>query len=311
MATSTLPLSGEMALFDYLQGLATGKAPNPNYTGVNISAPKPVKELSGEGLQSIITEYMRGQGNFLGNMAQARQSGLYNSNTQKLVADNILTEASRKAALANTAIQESNARIQNEHNRNLLAMQPRYLNTQNQRKSAAGGLAIAGLEKLLGFGTSNVGKAATGAAAKYIQQLFGDQGGEGMSEEERMRLLKKGFDADEGEFTPAPGAFPLHSILNEVSQMSTPLGFASSQFMPSFESNGGMNFADYGSVDSSFLPGFNFDSPTSGGGGGLDFSDFDMPSFDFSFPTFDFGGGNTGGGDDGGLDLGGIFDVIF
>lgn len=275
MATSTLPLAEESALFDYLQGLITGKAPNPKYTGVEVQRPELIKELSGDALQSIITEYLRGQGNLLGALSQPRQAGLYNSNTRTLVSNDILTSAARKAALANTAIQESNAKITNDYVRNLLASQPKYIDTSNQRKSAAGGLAISGLEKLLGLSQSKGGKSILDAASKGLKGLFSGGSESEMSDEEFDRLLR-GSSAQQN-FSPAAGAFPVAAALNDLMGMSTPMG---NSFVPEF------------SLLEQFSAPVNYMQFAGEGDTGYEYIDSS---------TFlpDFGGGSSGGGSEG------------
>ena len=313
----TLPLAGESALFNYLQGLVTGKTPNPAYTGVQVERPAPIQELTGDALQSIITEYLRGQGNLLGNLAQPKQAGLYNSNTQTLVANDIMTSAARKAALANTAIQESNAKITNDYVANLLKSQPKYIDTSNQRSSAAGGLAISGLRKLLGMGTSETGKKVASSGQSLLKQLFGgsdsSQNPFYVDDEEALKLLKKGGSSSQSlpdNMSVAPGGFPLASALDSIGQYSTPLGSASMAFDPSYSAGFGgsdmsapisqFDFSGYDYIDAStFLSGLPSGSGSgsgSGGGGGSSLSDLlsgliEMPVWGGS------SGGSSGGGD--------------
>lgn len=308
MADSNLPLQGEMALFDYLQGLVTGKTANPNYTGVasQLQAVPKIPELTGEVLNSIITEYMRGPGNYLNSMAQARQSGLYNSNTQKLVSDNIVTEAARKAALANSSIQETNAKNVLAMNQILAQLQPKYIDTSNQRKSAAGGIAISGLEKLIGLGSS---AAKGGSALQQILGMFGGDAGpkskSSLNDEELQKLLtgETGFDPMSPGMTPAPDAFPLQGIMNDISQRSTPLGWTSnSQFAPAdLSSAGQFSVPDLGTMDfSSFMS----PSGSSGGGGGSGGGLSDLLGM---LGNISFGGGTTSSTDSGG---GGSFTIL-
>ena len=143
-----MPLQNEMQLANWVSSLFSGKTANPNYTGATVAAPQLVNQMSGQDLQNLMTEYMRGSGNFLQNMMQQNQSGLYNTNTRQLVANDLTAQAALKASQANVPIQQGNAQLMNQYYAKQAALQPKYL-PSNNRNNALGGLAIAGLQELM------------------------------------------------------------------------------------------------------------------------------------------------------------------
>lgn len=156
----SLPLQNEMQLANWIGSMFSGKTANPNYTGAQVQAPQLVNQMSGQDLQNLMTEYMRGQGGFLQAMQQQNQSGLYNTNTRQLVANDITAQAALKASQANVPIQQGNASLMNSYYAKQAAQQPKYLPNQG-KNNALGGLAIAGLQELmkgLGKGKGKQGK---------------------------------------------------------------------------------------------------------------------------------------------------------
>ena len=164
----SMPLQNEMQLANWISGMF-GKQANPNYRG-EVAQVNQIPQMSGQDLQNLMTEYMRGNGNFLQNMMQARQAGIYNSNTQRLVANDIMAQAALKASTANTDIAKANAQLANTYQAQIQAAGPKYL--PSNRGNALGALGIAGLQALLGgdknkkkSGSKNT-ESATGAAGK-------------------------------------------------------------------------------------------------------------------------------------------------
>lgn len=148
-----LPLQNEMQLAQWISGMISGKTANPNYKG-EVAKVNQIAPLGSADLQNLMTEFMRGQGGFLQNMMQQNQSGLYNTNTRRLVADDITAQAALKATAANTDIAKANAQLANTYQAQVHASGPKYL-PGNPRGDALGGLAIAGLSKLLSGGLSD------------------------------------------------------------------------------------------------------------------------------------------------------------
>lgn len=144
----SLPLQNEMQLANWVSSLFSGKTANPNYTGGKVAPPQLVDQLSGQDMQNLMTEFLRGNGNFLQNMMQQNQAGLYNTNTRRLVANDLTAQAALKASQANVPIQQGNAQLMNAYYSKLAAQAPKYL-PSSSRNDALGGLAIAGLQQLL------------------------------------------------------------------------------------------------------------------------------------------------------------------
>lgn len=124
MATSDMPLANEVSVVQYLRNLmgagtnaasasqvaGTQQAVGGTATGGTATAAQ-APELTQDQLSSIMTEWLRGNGQFLDNMRQQNVSGLYNTSTQKLVANDLTAQAALKAATANQEIQKTNAAL--------------------------------------------------------------------------------------------------------------------------------------------------------------------------------------------------------
>jgi hypothetical protein len=148
---SMMPLQGEMQLVNYLSSLFGGKQLNPKYTGETVTPASLVPEMTGDEMSSVMTEWMRGQGNFLGNQRQQNLAGLYNTSTSKLVANDLQAQAALKAALANTQIKQGNSQLMNQYYSKLQNQQPQYLpNDPNQLGKTGAAAGIAALNSLLG-----------------------------------------------------------------------------------------------------------------------------------------------------------------
>lgn len=155
---STLPLQGELNLVKYLDEIFNGSALD-NLKSSTVTAGQ-VKELSAADMQNLMTEYMRGSGNFLQNMQQQNIAGLYNTSTQKLVSNDILAQAALKATQANTQIKSANANLAQS-----------ALNTNAQ---LAQQLQLARLKA--GGGTSK-GQLAAAAGINLLNSLLGGKKG--------------------------------------------------------------------------------------------------------------------------------------
>ena len=262
------PLQGEMQLANWITNMFSNKVANPNYTGATVAPPQLVNQLTPQDLQNLMTEFMRGQGGFLQNMQQARQSGIYNSNTQRLVANDLTAQAALKASQANVPIQQGNAQLMNQYYAKQAALQPKYIPNQNQG-AALGGLAIAGLTKLLQGGKKSSGSGVTKKEGEGVIDEAGATGGAGdILEAAASEFLGGGLQS---------------GLLGETaSSFGTGLNIGdavSGIEFPSFDAGSalsGINLEGVGSAISdigSFL-------------GNLDFPDF--PDFDIDFPDFDF-----------------------
>jgi len=270
------PLQGEMQLANWITNMFSNKVANPNYTGATVAPPQLVNQLTPQDLQNLMTEFMRGQGGFLQNMQQAKQSGIYNSNTQRLVANDLTAQAALKASQANVPIQQGNAQLMNQYYAKQAALQPKYIPNAN-KGDALGGLAIAGLTKLL---QGSLGD-ALGGGKKSSGSGVTKKEGEGVIDEAGATVCAGDIlEAAASEFL---GGGLQSGLLGETaSSFGTGLNIGdavSGIEFPSFDAGSalsGINLEGVGSAISdigSFL-------------GNLDFPDF--PDFDIDFPDFDF-----------------------
>ncbi len=271
------PLQGEMQLANWITNMFSNKVANPNYTGATVAPPQLVNQLTPQDLQNLMTEFMRGQGGFLQNMQQAKQSGLYNSNTQRLVANDIAAQAALKASQANVPIQQGNAELMNKYYAKQAALQPKYIPKQNQG-AALGGLAIAGLTKLL-QGSLGEGKKSSGSGVTKKK-------GEGVIDE-------AGATGGAGDILEAAASEFLGGGLQ-----SGLLGETASSFGTGFNIGDAVSGVEFPSFDAgSTLSGVNLEGVGSAVSDiGSFLSNIDLPDFDFDFPDFDF------------LDIGSWFD---
>lgn len=119
MATNPVqdyPLQSELGLINYLRSVtgtgSRGSVAVPGQVGQTQQAVAgQAPELTQDVLSNIMTEWLRGSGNFLQSMQQQNQSGLYNSSTRRLVANDLTAQAALKAAQAGSAVQQENARL--------------------------------------------------------------------------------------------------------------------------------------------------------------------------------------------------------
>lgn len=156
------PLSGELDLMNYLRQI-TGNSTTGTYQASQAVAGQ-APELTPEKMQAIMTEWLRGNGRFLENMQQQNQSGLYNSSTRRLVANDLTAQAALKAATANQDIQKLNAQLQTE-----ASIKNAQLQTQAAKDSSA---QISGKTA-----KQNLAGAAGIAALAAIMKAFSDGGG--------------------------------------------------------------------------------------------------------------------------------------
>lgn len=129
---SLMPFSGEIGLAQYINQLFGGAGAN-NYgmgnlalTGAptlpaaqQVATPEEITattqaELTPEDMNNLITEWLRGQGNFLGAAREQNISGMYNTATRNLVSNDLMAQAALKATQANIPIKTANAQILNQ-----------------------------------------------------------------------------------------------------------------------------------------------------------------------------------------------------
>lgn len=178
--TSTLPFQEEMGLINYLRG--------PQKVQAGAVSPIQLAEPSGQDLNAIIQEFLRTDGRFLQNMLQQNTSGLYNSSTRKLLANDLLAQAAQKAALAKGTVSAQNAQLaQMATNANAqMAQSAQNANAASgaqSSKSRATELAIAAL--ISSFARGGGGGAAEKSNAATKRKKVSD---EGDGEEKRTTL---------------------------------------------------------------------------------------------------------------------------
>lgn len=265
--TSNMPLQGELGLINYLQGIFSGKVANPNYTGASVPAPVTAPLMSGQDMQNIMTEFLRGNGQFLDQMRQQNMAGLYNSSTRNLVANDLTAQAALKASTANSAIQQQNAAILNNYNARVAAQQPKYLpNSQGGMGKVAAALGIAGIDKLLGGALGGGSKKkSTSSSGKIEEKEASASTAEGGAEDVVGTLL--GIGGGLNMFSDSPSLnFDVGNVVDNFS-----VDTSSSNFIPEVVSSAlPTEGFDLAFLDNLSLPDFNFDLP-----------DFDLPDFDF------------------------------
>lgn len=98
-----MPLQSELGLVNYLRSISgVGGAGN-------VAVGAQAQEIDSAGLSNIMTDWLRGNGQFLQSMQQQNQAGLYNSSTRRLVANDLQAQAALKAAGANQTTRINNA----------------------------------------------------------------------------------------------------------------------------------------------------------------------------------------------------------
>lgn len=126
--TSLMPFAGEVGLAQYINRLFGG-GPNmgnlslagtPTLPGAaQVATPEDIvantqAELTPEQLNQLMTEWLRGAGNFTGAAREQNLSGMYNTATRNLVSNDLMAQAALKATQANTPIKTANAQILNQ-----------------------------------------------------------------------------------------------------------------------------------------------------------------------------------------------------
>lgn len=275
---NNMPLAGEMQLANFIQGMFSNKTANPNYKG-EVRAPQMMSQVSSSDIQNLMTEYMRGQGGFLEKMQQQNMSGLYNTSTQKLMANDITAQAALKASQANLPINQANAQMTNEYYRQT-AMQPAKYLPNNNRSSALGGLAIAGLGKLLG---GKAEEALGGGKKKGTGSSSSSSSSSGESKDPLSAMIAGlGSIFGGGEETDASGGIPGAESYGfdpfaipefGFNQVTDNIGQIGETF--SNVNLGGITDMDLSGLE---MPDLSFDLPDIGS-----FEGFELPDFDWSF----------------------------
>lgn len=327
MAT-TMPFEEELKTAQYITSLLGGnKKPNPNYSG-EVIKPDMVPEISPTDMNSIMTEWLRTNGQFLDTMRQQNMSGLYNSSTQKLLANDLTAQAALKAATLNSNIKQGNTQLANQY----------YAKVSTQPSKTIKGGGPSTLDKVLAAALMylNQGEAKKGSqtkkgkdgkpaerepnnADKLLETLSGVFPGLadifGKSEP-RPNAADYTPGADSFAYDPGPTAYFDAGISQEPVSYGFDLPEFSAGINPdradpladmlyqsvSAEDFGGYNFnpmnpTDYGfGADFSLAPSYNFNAGSGYGTFNYETDNYDYGNtdiYDFT-PSYNFGG--MGGG---------------
>lgn len=312
---SLMPLSGEIGLANYISSLFGGGAKLGNLqlaSTPTLPTTAGVEEYTPEQMNQLMTEWLRGGGNFLNTAREQNLSGLYNTATRNLVSNDLMAQAALKATQANVPIKTANAQIaqtqanaqaqlaanvalanaktQNEYN-----MESAKLKASQPSAGVLGGaLGIAALGAILN--KTATGKKVKEGTSGILDSIFGtstsaDSGGvtrddriSGMQELASMELANIGS-------MPTADTFDLSSIGGFSTLPSNyESDFASSQFTNLAE---GEQVPDFLSAFSGWSPSYSgFDEGT---GWGTGIANYDLPSvgggYDFAWdttqPTYD------------------------
>ena len=302
MATSPVqdyPLQPELGLINYLRqitGIGTpGSVAVPGQASQSIQAVAgQAPELTQDTLSNIMTEWLRGSGNFLNAMHQQNQSGLYNSSTRRLVANDLTAQAALKAAQAGSAVQQRNAELAtaasqtNANNAAQVGQTNARLTTeaalQNARQGVAGQSSKSQMVNTLLAAALN---AYNGKNKKTMQPKGQDAQVQTQTSPEATAALPNFAPVDMGAFSPAD-----YSSVN-VPQMSIdPTAAMATNPLATFQGQTYFNPADFSVGFDTSGYGMSVDPNA---GGALNFADFSGGPVDFSTPV-DYSGVDLSGG---------------
>lgn len=278
--TSLMPLQGELQLVNYINSLFGGDA---GYTAQQVTNPSLVSELSATDLQNLMTEYLRGQGNFLEQGRQQNLSGLFNTSTRNLVSNDIMAQAALKATQANTAIKNTNAQILADVAKTnaTLANQAMLAKLQAGLPGKTGAGTLAAAAGISGLGSflekSGLGSALNTGLDALSKSFFGNLFGGGTG------TTKKGTKTDGTSDTGMDEATDLMASIGTWNEGD----YANSQFDPTalLEAYDAYQTP----VQATELSGVNdyalsqFADLMSGVG-----TNFDLASYDFEAPSYNF-----------------------
>lgn len=155
---NNLPFKQELELAKYLTGIfGNSEKANPNYSG-KVIKPDMVPEMSPTDMNAVMTEWLRGNGQFLDKMREQNLSGLFNTSTQKLMANDLTAQAALKAAQLNTNIKQGNTQLANAY----------YSKVSTQPSKTIKGGGLSNTEKAIAMILSalNQGEAKKGSTTK-------------------------------------------------------------------------------------------------------------------------------------------------
>lgn len=293
-AQSNMPFGEELGLVNYLRQVTGGNQAAAGTQGAYKASQATAAQaplITEEGLSGIMTEFLRGNGQFLERMQQQNQSGMYNSSTRRLVANDLTAQAALKAATAN-----QNIGFQNAHLSTQASIENARLASTASKDSAKskGPSSTDNLLNLLMAAGINKYRSSSEEDAK--KKGKGQQGTRTTEPDVARSAQAEEFDAGSaGSFGPqADYGFNSFDVPDTSSSAWAAEPFDVGQMI---QTGSGGN--DFSGVDS----GFSFD-PNIGGGGA-----YQTPSsaFDYQdYSGFDIG---VGGGSSGDTDFGDLSDL--
>lgn len=291
-AQSNMPFGEELGLVNYLRQVTGGNQAAAGTQGSYKASQATAAQaplITQDGLSGIMTEFLRTNGQFLERMQQQNQSGMYNSSTRRLVANDLTAQAALKAATANQNIGYQNAQLSTQasmENARLASTASRdsaKVKGPSSKDNLLNLLMAAGINKYRGDSEKDAKKAGKG---QQSQETSGTSAGSDVG----------GFDASSaGSFGPqADYGFNSFDAPDTSSSAWAAEPFDTNQLIQT----GGVDFSGVGSGSGNFSD-FSFDSNLGGG------SVYEAPTADWGYQDysgFDIG---VGGGSDAGSDWGG------
>ena len=300
-AQSNMPFGEELGLVNYLrQATGTSQAAagtQGKYTASQATASQ-APLITQDGLSGIMTEFLRTNGQFLERMQQQNQSGMYNSSTRRLVANDLTAQAALKAATANQNIGFHNAQLSTQasvENARLSSTASRdsaKVKGPSSKDNLLNLLMAAGINKYRGDSEKDAKKAGKG------------QQGTRTTEPDALRTAQaEEFDASSAGSFGSQADYGYNSF--DVPDTSSAAWAAEPFDINQMTQLGNGN--DFSGMDDFSSGGFNFDSNLGNG------AVYQAPNsaFDYQdYSDFDIGvsGGSSGGGGGSSSDFGDLFD---
>ena len=322
---SLMPLSGEINLANYISNLFGGGAKLGNLSLASVPTlptTAGVEEYTPEQLNQLMTEWLRGAGNFTGTAREQNLSGLYNTATRNLLSNDLLAQAALKATQANVPIKTANAQIaqtqanaqaqlaanvalanaksQNEYN-----MEAAKLKASQPSAGVLGGaLGIAALSAILNKTTT--GEKVKKGTSNILDSIFGaptqDKTGTSGTSVQQAQLPEMGMEEMTNILSSIPGewrqsyadipefdAAAYQSAFDSFTPTQAASDFANSQFADLSST------MDFGNLNqwAGWAP--SYSGYAEGTGYGTSIANYDLPNigggYDFAWdttqPTYD------------------------
>lgn len=296
---NNLPFKQELELAKYLTGIfGNSEKANPNYSG-KVIKPEMVPEMSSTDMNAVMTEWLRGNGQFLDKMREQNLSGLFNTSTQKLMANDLTAQAALKAAQLNTNIKQGNTQLANSY----------YAKVSTQPSKTIKGGGLSNTEKAIAMILSalNQGEAKKGSTTKKGKDGSVSPDREQNNLDKMMGAISEAFgdmfNTKSSDSIPAdsyynPQSFDASSdYFSDVNTSAEPFSDLMFKSMSLADSGSAYDFAlgdtEYGDFESYLTPSYN---PNVGGYGTsytpIDYDYSMLGAYDFSPADYTFGGGS-------------------